>query len=438
MTAQQYIILFLLGDTADGPGQHVFYGRPDAAPAHARIIIQSTSFFDDGVYGTAATQPKVPLAMLPDSDIPFLFGESRLERTEDGRFVLYADLVASAYFMLSRYEEIIKPGCRDKWGRFLAKDSVVFQQGYGLRPLVDEWGLYLRDLLRKAGIDMPEEKRGFRKIYLTHDVDVPFRFFSLRTVLTQWKNNLLHKELYFPRPLRQYFHPDSDPYNTFQSIIDYEAGLKAKYEKVRMEVIYFIIARGGILARHYCNIRLWKFKRLLSLLANSGATLGLHASHEAGMNPSLLGPDMKRLLRHCPLATTKSRHHYLRWREPEHVEQMEAAGISEDFTLEYADSAGFRVGTSSPYYFINPRTRRVTKVLIHPMQIMECSLDDPAYMDLKYGQALEVCKRIADETYKHNGELVLLWHNTSFLSDYHKALYKDLTEYVFRKTDAPS
>ena len=202
MRAQEYIIKLLISDEVIC--QSVWYGSLKTVPDNCSIVIVSSVFFDDGVYGTPRTLPKTPFPLLPNTDIPFLFGEPRLEKTTDGKIILYADLVASAYFLLSRYEEIIKPECRDLHGRFLAKDSIVFQQGYGMRPLVDEWGKYLRSLLRECGVDVPEEKKGFKKIYLTHDVDTPFFFWRKDQVIKQWVKNIIHYGTKVPNPLRMY------------------------------------------------------------------------------------------------------------------------------------------------------------------------------------------------------------------------------------------
>lgn len=154
-------------------------------------------------------------------------------------------------------------------------------------------------------------------------------------------------------------------------------------------------------------------------------------SYEAGENPNLIKNDMERLFKYCRNATTKSRHHFLRWTEPEHIDDMEKIGITEDFTLEYADSAGFRVGTCRPYHFINPKTKRVSNVIEHPMQIMECSLDRPQYMNLDYERALKICLKLIDATYDFAGELVLLFHNPIFSdANYYGRLYLALLDYI--------
>jgi len=426
MTPQQYIISFLSGRG----DQFVFYGLPDSAPSQAKIVVVPSDFFNDGVYGTLTTLPKTPFAMLPDSETPFLFGEPRLETDEKGRFVLYADLVASAYFMLSRYEETIKPECRDQHGRFLAKDAVVFQQGFGMRPLVDDWGRYLRNLIRKAGIDLPPEKQGFRKIYLTHDIDTPFMLWRKKHVVKQWIKNIIRRGIKIPHPYRVYKTGDGDPCNNFSQIISYDTELRDKIGKDIVEPIYFMIAAGDKNSKNYCDIELPKYQTMLRILSESGAETGLHVSYEAGGDPALLKGEIERMFKFCKNATAKSRHHFLRWREPEHIDEMESAGITEDFTLGYADCAGFRLGTCRPYKFINPKTLRVSNILIHPLEIMECSLDRKVYMGLDFEAAQKICKEIADKVREYNGELNLLWHNTSFLQGWHDALYRNILKYL--------
>ena len=413
MTVQDYIISFLLGD--EKLEKYVQYGNINDKP-EAKIIIVPSSFFNREVFGTKESMPRTPFENIPDTNIPFLFGESKIEYNEKGCILLYVDLVASAFFLLSRYEEIIKTNCRDEHGRFLSKYSIIYQQGYGLRPLVDEWGYYLRELLRTVNVEVQPEIKGFKKIYLTHDVDSPFLFYRKNQVIKQWVKNLIHHGRKIDKPLYKYNHPEDDPHNTFDKIIETDTWLESKYEKGIVESIYFIIAAGTKKSKSYCNIELKKFQDLIKKLNYSNATLGLHVSYEAGGKPELIYSEMTRLLEKCPNSCKKSRHHFLRWTEPEHIELMEKAGITDDFSLGYADSVGFRVGTCKPYRFINPKTLKISNVIIHPMEIMECSLDRKIYMGLDYEKAKQICKKIIDEVYKNHGELNILWHNTSKMS----------------------
>jgi hypothetical protein len=399
----------------------------DNAPSKAKLVIQPSKFFAEMVYGTKASLPSTPLELI--DNIPILFGNKKIER-RGSTLITHADIIASVFFLLSRYEEILKPECRDQFGRFLAKDSIIFQQGYGLRPLVDEYGVLLRKWLREIGAAVPPEQKGFSKIYLTHDVDNPFRFERFKTVYKQYIKNMLHYN-YCGSPLKKYIDERYDDFYTFPAIIDYDRKYKEKLPHIPVESIYFLISAGSLLNRKYYNFTSKKIGRLITALVESGAKLGLHVSHEAGVDPQKISDEAKRFTKKLKQYSSFSRHHYLRWREPEDVVHMERAGITNDFTLSYPDAAGFRVGTCHPYRFINPRTKTLSNVVIHPLEIMECTLAHNDYMNLDYEHALETCKEIVTQVYKYHGELVLLWHNTEFLGlNYQKELYKQILDYI--------
>jgi hypothetical protein len=369
--------------------------------------------------------PVVPLQLI--DGVPLLFGDPKIERMDD-KLIIYADVIASSFFLLSRYEEILKPVCRDRYGRFLAKDSLVFQQGYGNRPLVDEYGALLRKWLRELGVKVPPEKFFFSKVYLTHDVDVPFRFERFSVVCKQYIKNMLHYN-YCKSPLKKYIDERYDDFYTFPVIIAYDRDCKEKLPHIPVESIYFLISVGSIFNRSYYNFGSRKIARLTKTFDESGAILGFHVSHEAGIDPQKIPDEMTRFTKNLKSYSGFSRHHYLRWREPEDVVYMEQAGITDDFTMSYADAVGFRVGTCRPYRFINPRTKALSNIVIHPLTIMECTLD--GYMHLDYEHAFETCKDIVKRVYECRGELVLLWHNAAFLgSNYQKTLYKHILDYI--------
>jgi hypothetical protein len=418
-----YIINFLAKFSVAQQGI-VYYGVPGNSPPDAKIIIIPIVRDLE-----ITTLPVVPLQFVDGT--PILFGNPKIDY-ENGKLVIYADIIASSFFLLSRYEEILKPECRDQHGRFCAKDSVIFQQGYGNSPLVDKYGVLLRKWLREMGVAVPPEQKGFSKIYLTHDVDVPFRFERLITVCKQCIRNAIcyHSS---KSPLKKFMDEHSDEYYTFPAIIRYDQECKKKLPHIPIESIYFLISAGSILNRKYYNFTSRKTCRLIKILDESGAILGFHVSYEAGVDPKKIPHEITRLKKILRQYTGFSRHHFLQWREPEDVVYIEQVGITDDFTLSYADAAGFRVGTCRPYRFINPCTKMLTNVVIHPLEIMECTLDRAAYMHLEYEGAFEYCKEVINQVHTHNGELVLLWHNTEFLGlNYQEKLYRRVLDYITR------
>ena len=98
-------------------------------------------------------------------ETPLIYGDERSEII-DGKLVLNADIVASSYFLLSRYEEMVRPDVRDAHQRFPGKESLPYRAGFIDRPLVDEYGRILRQLLREQGVEVPEPPAVIKKIYL--------------------------------------------------------------------------------------------------------------------------------------------------------------------------------------------------------------------------------------------------------------------------------
>lgn len=108
---------------------------------------------------------------------------------------------------------------------------------------------------------------------------------------------------------------------------------------------------------------------------------------------------------------TWNRNHFLCSKEPADMEYLISAGITDDFTLGYADTIGFRLGTSRAVRWINPCTKQLTSLMLHPLTAMECTLEH--YMKLGEEEAFRVTCRMLETIREYNGEVVLLWHNTS-------------------------
>ncbi|MCL2156452.1 MAG: polysaccharide deacetylase family protein [Methanobrevibacter sp.] len=422
----KYIIDFLSRFPISQTGI-VHYGNVDTISDKTRInIIPAFENFEITVL------PKIPFEKIENT--PILYGKPEIIK-RNGVLFVYADIIVSSFFLLSRYEEILKINCRDQHGRFLAKDAIIFQQGYGDRPLVDEYGFLLRKWLREVfttenEIIVPIEKRGFNKISLTHDIDIPFRFERFTVVYKQIIKNIL-KYNYISSPFKKYLNEQYDNYYTFPKMINYDENLRIALKEIKIESIYFLITAGSFCNRKYYDLYSKKIDRLINTLKKSGAEIGLHISYEAGIKPEKINCEIEKYKNKIKTDKFISRHHFLSWREPEDVVYIEKEGITDDYSLGYADSIGFRVGTCLPYKFINPRSKKITNIIVHPLEIMEVTLSRQNYMNLDYDNAFIQCKKIIDQTYKNNGEIVLLWHNDSFLdSNYFEKLYKNILEYI--------
>lgn len=425
-----YIIRFLLGVDRAGAYSSLIGYTSDVRLFHKyKVVIVPSGFFQSSVYGTPESLPQLPLKEI--EGVPLLFGTPKEECFEE-TWVIYADIIASSYFLLSRYEEIQKRDIRDKHGRFPGKESLPYKAGFIHRPIVEEYGKLLRHWLRKACVHIPEPQPELQKIWLTHDVDAPFFCRSLRNICRETL-----KGIGFRKALKLYQGPlEKDPYYTFPWMLEQDSLVKNRFGD-RCHILFFLKA-GGRHANdkpHY-QVRSHDIQKLLHLFKKNKALLGLHSSYEAGIYPDLIPEEKMRLEHDWKLENIHlNRHHYLASREPEDLTKLIKAGITDDFTMGYADVSGFRLGTCRPVKWINPMTRQLTSLTLHPLSVMDCTLSESQYMGLSPDEAYQYCAELVREIRQHRGEIVWLWHNTSFAgteSDYHKKLYVRLLNLLKR------
>jgi hypothetical protein len=113
------------------------------------------------------------------------------------------------------------------------------------------------------------------------------------------------------------------------------------------------------------------------------------------------------------------------------MQRLAEAGYTDDFTMGFADEAGFRLQTCRAIRWINPQTMQLTNLTLHPLIIMDCTLSNDNYMHLTEDEAYFLCERLIDKVKLHRGDLCLLWHNTSINNrSYHRSLYPKIIEII--------
>ena len=100
---------------------------------------------------------------------------------------------------------------------------------------------------------------------------------------------------------------------------------------------------------------------------------------------------------------------------------MEQAGIEEDYTLGFADCAGFRAGTSKDFQFFSITERRKLKLFMKPLCAMEASV--LSYMGKSHNEAYDYFMKLRKACERVGGVFSLLWHNSHFVSGADRELY---------------
>lgn len=437
----EYVLSFLLGvETLDGLTSLVGYTRDPEAMAGYRVVIQPSGFFDMGVYAHPEAYPSLPLATW--EGIPLLFGTPRVERLEDsGTLVVYADIIASTYFLVSRYEEMFFRGERDQYGRFLGQQSLAVRAGFIHRPIVDEYGVALRALLRSEGIELAEPERRFSKINLTHDIDSPYQYHGIRSFMRA----LIREKKSFLESYRLAFQSlGKDKYFTFSRFLEWNRELEQRLPSKCSTIFFYKTPGTEPEDRPNYRIGYGAVSKVHEYALKYGVKEEIHLPLECSKYPDRIRKHVNLLSRDLGRRVSKSRHHFLACREPEDFLFLAEAGILDDYTMGYPDVAGFRLGTCRPVRFILPSTGSITPLTLHPLTLMDCTLDRPQYMGLGAKDALAYAHQLVLQTARYGGELNLLFHNNLLSKEvhpFHSRLYSELLRTVLRieldKTNDP-
>lgn len=421
-----YLIQFLLGEENSEQANLVGYTSKRENFRKYKVVIYPSDFFDEGIYLTEKSIPELPLKLW--DGIPLLFGKPKIEKEGDIT-VIYADVIAATYFLVSRYEEVVRRSLRDEHGRFRGRDSLPFRARFLSRPIVDEYGNRLRKVLASSGVSINEPKEEFSKIYLTHDADQVAHYRNFRGVggaVTRFFRNPYQT---FKALQTYFFGIEYDPWFTFPWLFDLAFEVKKELKGIQVENVVFIKSGGGELMpdKPIHNINSKDFGKLFKLCEEKDVNIGLHPSYQAGAEVELIALEKKTLEDVLGQNIIYSRNHFLRSREPEDFYALIEAGLTDDFTMGYADVAGFRLGTCRAVRWIDPVKKVLTPLVLHPMTLMDTTLDDDRYMKLRVEEAYSFSIKLIDQVKKNNGELVLLWHNISVEKNngrYHRDLYQ--------------
>jgi hypothetical protein len=142
------------------------------------------------------------------------------------------DILAASFFMLTRWEEYVNKA-RDKHNRFPATESLAYKQGFLDKPIVNEYIESLKTMLLELDGNLKFKIHDY-KLVLTHDVDVPFKFCSIKNFIRTIGGDLLKRRniRLFLKNISAFvffkFKYKKDPYYTFDYLLDFYQKSKRK------------------------------------------------------------------------------------------------------------------------------------------------------------------------------------------------------------------
>ncbi|MFC1715909.1 polysaccharide deacetylase family protein [Candidatus Poribacteria bacterium] len=392
----------------------ISYGhrRVDPVADYQIHIYQSRLFSGD--YKTSSSMPHLPLKHW--NGLPVIYegnGDMGDLVAQSGNLVeTNIDVIASSFFMVSRYEEIILD-VEDKHGRFPAKASIAHKEDFLSRPIVNEYIDLLCRWIQNLRPDFQRKKlwadRDFA-VSLTHDVDNirKYRWWCppLNSLARTAKRGQLGKTLHYVWDwLLSSSGGRTDPYWNFDKIValEHEYGFRSSF--------YFLAGGDTKYDRRY-SINNPKIIALIEKLEDMGHEVGLHGSYSSSSDYEKFMSEKRKLDQVVSSKQYGGRYHYLRWTAPDTWRILEGSGILYDTTLGYAEHAGFRCGICLPFRPFDVLEDRMMDLWEIPLIAMEQGLF--GYQNLSPDEVSEEIQRLIDVNERHGGVFVTLWHNDCF------------------------
>jgi hypothetical protein len=352
--------------------------------------------------------------------LPVVYGDARpgtaIVGSTGASIRLGIDVLGTAFFMLTRYEEAVVP-TRDSFARFPAHASLAEREGFLGLPIVDAYLEVLWSALTQLWPRLTRKPRRF-DIALTHDVDRPLASLggTVPSLARQLgADGLLRRDgaLAIQRLRSWAALPRGDhrldPYNTFDFLMDVSEshGMSSAF--------YFMASEHPSIDNGFYTLEHAWVRSLMARIGARGHEVGFHAGFGTYLDAGRTAEEFARLqatAQELGIAPERwgGRQHYLQWQNPPTWGNWERAGLDYDSTLAFADKVGFRAGTCHEFVTFDLSERRALRLRERPLHVMDGTLFE--YMKLSSDAAAGALLRVADECRRYDGTFTLLWHNS--------------------------
>lgn len=315
------------------------------------------------------------------------------------------DIMASTFFMLSRWEEYVLPD-RDEHGRFPAKASLAMRHHFLDRPVVNEWADLLWMLLRQAGWQQPRPIRKYQ-LSVSCDVDHPRLWWSPAARLKTLLGSILQRQDFGEAKywFRKYLFQPGDPYDVFDEWMDI-------FEQHNLKVQFNFLGSRAVTSDCYYPLNDPFIRKTIQKMAARGHGIGFHPSYEAFEQKTQFRHELDTLRQLSPVPVTTGRQHYLRFAAPDTWRVWEDNDMAWDSTLGYSESEGFRCGMCYDFPVFDFLERKMLALREKPLLAMDVTL--ALYQKYTPEQATARLHQLRQQVRKHQGEFVFLWHNSSW------------------------
>ncbi|TBV25394.1 hypothetical protein DMZ43_10615 [Meridianimaribacter sp. CL38] len=334
------------------------------------------------------------------------------------------DIFAATFYLLSRYEEYL-PHVKDEYGRFLAKESLAFKNGFLHQPVIDIWAYKFKSVLQAQFPDFEFPKKSYS---IQPVIDVPMAYYFrqkglLRTIGGTLGDLFRFKFRQFYQRYLVLFGFQRDPYDTFKWIITKQKQTKFKF------VVFFLIGDYSTYDKNI-NVNRKQFVSLIKSVSDY-CKVGLKASYFALEDIEVLKKEKKKMESIVNYGLEASRHSFSKLNLPESYRNLIELEVKQDFTMGYINELGFRAGTCTAFQFYDLDYEVQTPLQINAFHCIDYALlKRQSFLDKK--QELE---RLIQQVKQVNGTFTPVFHNYTFGDDVRWKGFRDLFGVILDSVD---
>ncbi|WP_298351684.1 polysaccharide deacetylase family protein [uncultured Dokdonia sp.] len=325
------------------------------------------------------------------------------------------DIFAATFYLLSRYEEYL-PHVKDSLGRFPASESIAGVHDFLEQPVVDIWIQRFAEVLAMQFPNLAIQSTTY-KAHMLVTVPQAFKYKKLgvlRAVGGYFKDfgKLRFREIL--KRTQVLLGTRKDPYDSFGWLANVQKQSAIPFQ------IFFQIGDYGQTAK---NIKHSKrsFQSTIKMIGDY-CSVGLLLSPQAATDRQVLAVERKRLqeIIHRPMRSMHVSDFKLNL--PYVYRDALDQEIQSDYTMGYANTTGFRAGTSLSFLFYDLDYEIQTPLLIHPV----CMQSDNVINYKNHTIDFVNLKELSDRIKTVNGVFRISFSNHSFDDIYSKKLFRHL------------
>lgn len=354
-----------------------------------------------------------------------IFGESSYI-LKNNQIILDFDIIGTSFFLLAQVEEVFSSSF-DAHNRFTFKNSLLCENVYDY-PVVDEYLSILKHCF-KSLFGINKFKKRNSQVFITSDFDYfnDYRYKRFGTCFKSViKSYLSNINLKF-----------SDHFIPLIDFINHKILKKNLSDRYEDGINYFLNIAKDSNYKYICFIipytthifdgtDLYSLKqndKQLKNIKNSNCLLGVHPGYDCAFNFDLMKKSIS-IFSSIQPNDVHCRMHFLRWNAKSIVYELEKCGVKYDYSLGFADYAGFRCGTSYEFNLFDWHNLRESNILEYPLICMDASVLKKNYQGFGFTElCLNRISKLSSLCSKYNGNFNLLWHNSELDTDFKRHFF---------------